>query len=78
MFLGRISFPLYLIHLMPLVWLRHFFSERHPDSPWKVVATLAFVTTLILASYGLHRVVERPVQRWGRSLITARRPNQSP
>ncbi len=67
LFLGRISFPLYLCHLLPLLWLMTAMSRAPATSAWQAGAALCGVIALIiLIATLLHVVVERPAQRWGR------------
>ena len=67
-FLGRISFPLYLVHAMILLWVGYRFSA----SSWEV-KSLALCTGLIsatiLATF-LHYTVEMPFQSYARSWIS--------
>jgi peptidoglycan/LPS O-acetylase OafA/YrhL len=64
--LGRISFPLYLIHAMPLMALSFWGIDDEP-APALAAAALAglVVATLSLAAL-LHIWFERPAQAWGR------------
>lgn len=65
-FLGRISFPLYLIHLTPLLWL----SARIDIGALAPVQTAgllaAYVAFCIASAWLLHRLVERPMHGWAR------------
>ncbi len=75
LFLGRISFPLYLCHLLPLLWLMTVLSRAPATSSWQAGAALCGLITLsILLSMLLHVSVERPAQRWGRGAQGAGRP----
>jgi peptidoglycan/LPS O-acetylase OafA/YrhL len=66
MFLGRISFPLYLIHVMPLLAMGHY-SFMNGLSEIAFVACIAFTIVTILAlSWMLHELVERPFHRLAR------------
>lgn len=71
MFLGRISFPLYLVHatlLLSLCWLIQ--SGRLLSTPSYKALWLGITLALIFAlSYVLHVAIERPSQRLGRSLV---------
>jgi peptidoglycan/LPS O-acetylase OafA/YrhL len=68
-FLGEISFALYLVHLVPLnvlLWS----VERYRITQAKTLAALAaYLAVVILASFFLHEFVELPAQRYGRRLI---------
>jgi len=78
MFLGRISFSLYLVHATPLFllyWLIQ--SGRLSSTPSYTALWLGITLALIFAlSYVLHVVIERPSQQLGRSM--ARRWSLSP
>jgi len=64
MFLGRISFPLYLVHVMPLLWLVSIYHAA-PLAPLAATAVVfAYMAGCIGLSALLHRFVERPSQRW--------------
>ncbi len=63
-FLGKISFPLYLVHLMPLQWM-----VSHIHGAGQAAATgyvAAYAALCLAAAYLLHRVVERPAHHWAR------------
>ena len=66
MFLGRISFPLYLLHVTPLLMLTFRFIGVAVPS-W---AGLALMASFLLGCFGisflLHITIERPSHRWGR------------
>jgi peptidoglycan/LPS O-acetylase OafA/YrhL len=64
MFLGRISFPLYLVHLMPLAWL------RFHGGGWNI----AYLAGMLAVSALLHKYVERPFTRLGRAPLQAASP----
>jgi peptidoglycan/LPS O-acetylase OafA/YrhL len=64
MFLGRISFPLYLVHVMPLLWLVSIYHSA-PLPPLEATAVVfAYMAGVIGLSALLHQFVERPSQRW--------------
>ncbi len=69
--LGRISYPVYLVHVPVLVAALALLPEREGTSSWPA-AVLAIPVTLALASL-LHHAVERPGIALGRRL-SARRP----
>jgi peptidoglycan/LPS O-acetylase OafA/YrhL len=56
-YLGRISFPLYLVHIMPLRAMN--FHANQIALPYPALVAIYFVAMLALAS-ALHRFVERP------------------
>jgi peptidoglycan/LPS O-acetylase OafA/YrhL len=78
-FLGEISFPLYLVHVPPLLWLRYFLllnAARY--------STLQKSTTLVCWALGsismatiLHYFVEKPFHAWGRRWAGARVPHSN-
>jgi peptidoglycan/LPS O-acetylase OafA/YrhL len=64
LYLGRISFPLYLVHVMPLLWLDSHFS-RAPLAPLSATGVVvAYVAGCIGLAALLHHLVERPSHRW--------------
>lgn len=70
LFLGGISFPLYLCHLVPLLWLMTALSKEAPRPSWQVAAALGGVIGLvIMLATLLHVLVERPVQRRARKVV---------
>lgn len=77
LFLGRISFPLYLIHLTPLLWL-----ASHVNfgllSPVNAAALMSGYIAFCLASASLlHLLVERPLHRWARRGFHLARPTRA-
>ena len=71
LWLGRVSFSLYLIHV-PVICVVY---RLAPGLPWPVKTVLVVVASLALAELGA-RYVERPAQHLGRWLatLTVRRP----
>jgi peptidoglycan/LPS O-acetylase OafA/YrhL len=67
-FFGGISFPLYLIHVIPLLWLRYFLQANGAAySPLQKSAALAcWAIGCILAATLLHSFVEKPFHALGR------------
>jgi len=65
-FLGRISFPVYLLHLMPLVWLSYRLQSGHATAVVSIAALLLYVPLSIGLAVLLHVAIERPSHRWGR------------
>ena len=63
MWLGKVSYSLYLIHMPILAALAHGFPSARPA----LIALLA-VSSSLLASELFHRWVEQPAQRFGRFL----------
>jgi peptidoglycan/LPS O-acetylase OafA/YrhL len=63
--LGKISFPLYLVHLTPLLWM----ASHRAGGTSGIAATgvlVAYVGFCLAAAWILHRWVEQPVHRWAR------------
>lgn len=77
-YLGKISFPLYLIHVVPVLWLRYFYLSGGAgySARWKIVGIVCwFVGSLMLASL-LHILVEKPSHAWGRRWAGEQAPQQ--
>jgi peptidoglycan/LPS O-acetylase OafA/YrhL len=74
MFLGRISFPLYLVHVTPLLWLvsRYRFAHLGPVAGAGLI--LAYVAGCLALAALLHRFVERPSHGWIRRLTPTAGP----
>ena len=68
LWLGRISFPLYLIHTMTLFFLYYELAVHNVPIPWRVAVWGAFAPAAMLVAWGLHLVVERPSHEFGRRL----------
>jgi peptidoglycan/LPS O-acetylase OafA/YrhL len=75
-FLGDISFPLYLVHVVPLVWLWYFIrSDWAAFSPFaKAAAVACWAVGCILAATLLHYFVEKPFHSLGRRWAGERVP----
>ncbi len=75
LFLGRISFPLYLFHVMPLMWLRYHVGGRgFPE--WVMLLILGgYILVCLFVSTLLHHYVEKPFHSLGRRW-TAQRPGR--
>lgn len=71
MFLGKVSFSIYLVHYTPLAvleWL--FINNTLPNTTSGVTASvLLYITAVLLLSLLLHYAVERPCQHMGRRSI---------
>jgi len=71
MFLGKISFSIYLVHYTPLAvleWL--FINNTLPNTTSGVTeSVLLYITAILLLSLLLHYAVERPCQHMGRRFI---------
>lgn len=77
-FLGEISFPLYLVHVTPLLWLRYYMSVSGAE--YSVLTKSAFLlcwagASILLATL-LHYAVEKPFNAWGRMWANAGVANQ--
>ena len=67
-FLGAISYSLYLMHV-PVGGRVINFASRHPDSVfWRVAGLTLAVFFSIVAAYVLYRFVELPARRWSASI----------
>ena len=66
MALGRISYPLYLIHLTPLLWMVAHTRPGGLGPVWAATALGAYVVLSLGAATLLHRWIERPSHRWAR------------
>lgn len=67
-FLGEISFPLYLAHFVPVLWLRYYLhSQSATYSNIDIVLWLfGWAVGCIAIATILHYAVEVPFHRWGR------------
>lgn len=74
LFFGRISFPLYLIHAMVLIWGYYELGAHGAGWPLTGVALGLYIPGIILAAWGLHLAVERPSQRLGRAVARRLEP----
>jgi peptidoglycan/LPS O-acetylase OafA/YrhL len=66
LFLGRISFPLYLGHLTPLAWLGFHVSGLRLTPVAGGLWLFGYLMFAIAGAYALHRWIERPTHRLGR------------
>jgi peptidoglycan/LPS O-acetylase OafA/YrhL len=68
LFFGGISFPLYLVHVIPLLWLRYFLQANGAAySPLqKSAALICWAVGCILTATLLHFYVEKPFHALGR------------
>lgn len=73
-FLGEISFPLYLVHVAPLLWLRYWMIVNGAgySTPLKALALAAWAAGCIALATLLHYFVEKPFHAWGRRWAGAR------
>jgi peptidoglycan/LPS O-acetylase OafA/YrhL len=73
-FLGEISFPLYLSHVVPLLWLRYFLLSNPAkySTIEKSLALVGWAVGCILMATLLHRYVEEPFHALGRRWAGAR------
>ena len=66
--LGRVSFLLHLLHVMPLTWLRYALAGAHFEPLTEAVILLLYISFCIGLATLLHFSVERPLhrraQRW--------------
>ena len=64
--LGRISFPLYLIHVMALSWLQYELNLSTASFIEKVAAAGFMLTLIFCTAWLLHLLVETPTHRFAR------------
>lgn len=68
LFLGKISYPLYLVHY-PLVYLFFAWIDTHHDAPVCVLAftSVSVVVLDILLAYAAMKLYDEPVRKWLKS-----------
>ena len=66
MFLGRISFPLYLIHSMPILAFSFYAALYHFTNVTYLIGLVLLIAALLLLSLALHACVERPLHMLAR------------
>jgi peptidoglycan/LPS O-acetylase OafA/YrhL len=73
-FLGEISFPLYLVHVVPLLWLRYFLLSNAAmySHIQKSAALICWAAGCILMATFLHYFAEKPFHALGRRWAGAR------
>jgi len=73
LFLGEISFPIYLVHVTPLLWLRYYISVNGANysALTKLTFLLCWAFGSILLAALLHHAVEMPFHAWGRRWASA-------
>jgi peptidoglycan/LPS O-acetylase OafA/YrhL len=64
--LGAISYPIYVIHMPPVLWVSAIFPRVFGRglatiAPW---SGLALVGLIAMLSYLLDRIYDQPVRRW--------------
>ena len=67
--LGAISFPLYLVHVMALSWLRFTLEQDHAGSTERLAATALLCVFIFALAWLLHLYVEQPSHRFARRAI---------
>jgi peptidoglycan/LPS O-acetylase OafA/YrhL len=70
LFLGRISFPLYLVHVTPLLWLVSRYRLAHLGPVAGAGLILAYIAGCLALAALLHRFVERPSHGWIKRWLT--------
>jgi peptidoglycan/LPS O-acetylase OafA/YrhL len=58
----RISFPLYLVHVTPLLWLGYRLQSAQADPALSIAAIVLYVVLSIGLTALLHVSIERPSQ----------------
>lgn len=67
LFLGRISFPLYLVHQIPLMWVMYQVLEGPLwDGRFRLAIIAGYLGAMLAIAYLLHIAVERPAHAWAR------------
>lgn len=74
MFMGKISFPLYLLHVMPLGAFHYHARNMMLSGQTYAAALLLVIVALVAASWVLHTWVERPAHQLARRAARSRRP----
>lgn len=69
LFLGKISFPLYLIHAMPIAAVAFHAEQTGTSLTMYRLELLLLSAGLVLLAWVLHRSVENTAIRLGRRLI---------
>ena len=79
-FLGEISFPLYLTHVAPLLWLRYFLQTNSGrfSAAEKSLYLLGWAIGCVVVATLLHYFVEIPFHAWGRRWAGQRVPHPDP
>jgi peptidoglycan/LPS O-acetylase OafA/YrhL len=77
LFLGKISFPLYLVGVIPLMWLQYHISVAPPQmaqspSAIRIAIPIAYVMFCFMIATLLHYAVERPAHALGRQWVSGR------
>jgi peptidoglycan/LPS O-acetylase OafA/YrhL len=67
-FLGRISFPLYLVHVMALNLIAFWIARLRPPASSHGVLVAVSILAIMALAYALHRLVEKPAHQLGRRL----------
>lgn len=74
LFLGRISFPVYLLQIMSLRWIDYLVLRDGITAPTSTVILCLWAIGLVILAWLLHLLVERPAQRWAKRHIPGRPP----
>jgi peptidoglycan/LPS O-acetylase OafA/YrhL len=69
-FLGEISYSIYLIHWILIQVSRWFLADRLAGTPWQAMWNIGLVLVCIGISTLTYRWIERPARAWGRSSRT--------
>ena len=70
-FLGRISFPLYLFHVTPLLWIVSHCQHAHLGQGAATSVLLAYGIGCVASAWLLHHLVEQPLHRWAKRRFPA-------
>jgi len=73
-FLGEISFPLYLTHVVPLLWLWYFLPANTSSPLQRQASLICWAAGCMVVATLLHYFVEKPFHSMGRRWAGARVP----
>lgn len=67
-FLGKLSFPLYLVHAMPILAFSYYASSHAVSHAWYRADMIGLAVVLMVVAWCLHVFVERPIHRLARQV----------
>lgn len=77
LFLGKVSYSLYLVHVLIGMKVINLGSRWAAGWPAKLIVLTVALAASIAAAYALYRLVEHPAQKWS-SMIGLRKINSKP
>jgi peptidoglycan/LPS O-acetylase OafA/YrhL len=72
-YLGQASYSMYILHI-PLLWWYSRYALHKLGNPPHTLASLAFLTLVILVAIAAFELVEKPANRWLRSAFPPKLP----